>query len=259
MRLFALDNPPHCDRHIGAARWLVPRRQNIPELLEQGAGTPAEVRANLREMWRINRYLGGLNALTAQLFPRLRRLWHSENRPLSVVDVGTGSGEVARHIGHWAQRQHIELTVLGLDISVRNLAFAAENTASTDNVQLLQADATALPFAPHQIDYYISSLVLHHFSPAEVITLLCHTYTRSRYGIVMNDLTRGHLPTIGFRLIQPFFARNYLTRHDGLVSIHRAYTPGELVQLATEAGIEQPRVIYAFPFRMTLVAEKPHG
>jgi hypothetical protein len=90
-----------------------------------------------------------------------------------------------------------------------------------------------------------------------VIDVLRETYNRSRHGIIMSDLIRGYLPLLAFRSIQFIFARHYLTRHDGTLSIRRAYTPDELRSLAQAAGIETARVYSHFPWRMTLVVEKP--
>jgi hypothetical protein len=72
----------------------------------------------------------------------------------------------------------------------------------------------------------------------------------------MSDIVRGRLPQIAFKIGQPVFARSYLTQHDGMVSIQRAYTPDELLQLAQAAEISNARVYQHFPWRMTLVGEK---
>jgi hypothetical protein len=72
----------------------------------------------------------------------------------------------------------------------------------------------------------------------------------------MSDLVRGWLPYFSFKLIQPIFAHNYLTRHDGALSIRRAYTPRELHRFALRAGLPEPRVHVHWPWRMTLVVEK---
>src|SRR5262249_43148999 len=105
-------------------------------------------------------------------------------------------------------------------------------------------------------DYFISSLFLHHLTPEQVITFLTETYRVAKQGIVMSDVTRGRLPLVAFKLGQPIFARSFLTRHDGAISIQQAYTPSELQQLAQAAGIPSARVYRHFPWRMTLVADK---
>src|SRR5205085_1554384 len=129
-------------------------------------------------------------------------------------------------------------------------------TKGVESISLLRADASRLPLPNDSVDYVISSLFLHHFTPEEVVALLRGSYQRARQGIIMTDLVRGWLPVAAFKLIQPIFARSYLTRHDGTLSIRRAYTPSELREMANAAGIPHARVTIHWPWRMTLVADK---
>ncbi len=225
---------------------LIPARVDTPELLDLGMGTEADVATNLREMWRINRYLGGLSALTSHLYPRL------QHPNMTLADLGTGSGHIPHLLAAWARQRQISLTILGLDVSHRNLGTVQKN----GHVNFILADAGQLPFAKNQIDYFISSLFLHHLQPEQLVHLLRSTFHLARRGIIMSDLVRGWLPMAAFKLIQPIFARNFLTRHDGMVSIRRAYTPAELKTLAHMAGLSHIQVYTHFPWRMTLVAEK---
>jgi hypothetical protein len=203
-------------------------------------------------MSRINRYLGGNAALTAHLYPRLS----ATSDPCLLLDLGTGSADVPRLVSHWARAKRLNVNIIGLDWSGRNLVVARQNTAAHPDIQMIQADAQHIPLLPSSIDYVISSLFLHHFTPEQVIRLLKSAYSCARRAIIMTDLVRGWLPLIGFKLAQPIFARNFLTRHDGALSVRRAYTPSELLELATAAGLAQARVYTHWPYRMILVADK---
>jgi len=238
---------------IGTSSFLVPARHDQTELLDQGEGSLEDVRANLEEMWRLNQAFAGVRSLTRYLRPQR----HLHNQPVRIVDLGTGSGKLALHLMHWAKRHDLTLHVYPLDLSPRNLSVAQDNIKSHPAIHLVQADGVALPFAPHSVDYYISSLFMHHFSPEALINLLRETYRLAHRGIVMSDIVRGYLPLAAFRVVQPIFARHFLTRHDGILSIKRAYTPPELAEMARAAGIEHARVYSHFPWRMTLVADKP--
>jgi hypothetical protein len=229
--------------------FLVPQRMDAPELLDMGHGTLEDVQANFADLWRINRYLGGVNAITQHLYPRLQQ----DQEPITLVDIGSGSADIAAKIKHWADQHAIRLKLLGLDLSARHLGIAQLQDSP---LQLVQADALNLPFSTQKVDYFISCLFLHHFSPEQVVKLLSRSYELARQGIIMSDIVRGYLPQIAFRLGQPIFAHNFLTRHDGMVSIRRAYTPVELRQLAQAAGLRHARVYQHFPWRMTLVAYK---
>lgn len=239
--------------HSRSTLWPVPSRSDETELLDTGAGSLADVRTNLDEMWRLNTLFGGLRALTCHLHPPPS----STFQPLHIVDVGTGSGRLPLHLVGWARKHQLQLQVYPLDISGRNLAVARANIGSHPAIHPVQADGLALPFAPQQIDYFMSSLVLHHFPPEALVSLLRETFRLARRGIIMSDIVRGYLPLAAFRLIQPIFARHYLTRRDGITSIKRAYTAHELTELAREAGLSHARVVAHFPWRMTLVVAKP--
>ncbi|MDX2139250.1 MAG: methyltransferase domain-containing protein [Chloroflexota bacterium] len=227
-------------------------RRTQPELLDQGLGTLADVRANLNDMWRLNRSTGGVSALLTHLLPRLRRA----RAPIRIADLGTGAARLNVYLAHWARQHGIALECYGLDVSARNLCVAREHVNGHSGVHLLQADGMALPFAPCALDYCISTLLLHHFEPDALIALLRHTFERARCGIIMSDITRAALSQVGFRLIQPLIAPHPMTLHDGIVSIQRAYTPDELRDLARQAGLGQARVYHHPLWRMTLVADK---
>jgi ubiquinone/menaquinone biosynthesis C-methylase UbiE len=62
--------------------------------------------------------------------------------PAAVLDLGTGSGAVARHLAaRWTGAQ-----VTGADVSEGMIA-AARNSATTDRERYVAADASSLPFA----------------------------------------------------------------------------------------------------------------
>lgn len=231
--------------------FFVPRRTDRAELLDLGVGSDEDVKANFDDLWRINRFLGGVQALTTHLYPRLAA--HAGTP--TVVDIGAGSGDIGDVIRQWAVRRGIQLHLWGLDLSARNLLLT-QRREHLNAQTCVQADALHLPFKSGSVDYFISSLFLHHLPPEPLKALLAQTFESARKGIIMSDLTRGWLPLVAFKIGQPLFARNYLTRHDGTASIRRAYTPAELLHMAQAAGLANARVYQHWGWRMTLVAEK---
>lgn len=232
---------------------MVPPRVDCEELLDSGVGTARDVQQSLDDLWRINRFLGGIRPLTHHLLPRL--LQHSE--AVTLVDIGTGSAQIAMEIAAWGAKHDRKLNILGLDLSPRHLDIAHKMIPSPSNIRLLQADALRLPFGDETVDYFISSLFLHHLTPAQLVTLLRQTFAKVRKALIFSDLQRGWVPFYAFKCLQPIFARSYLTRHDGAVSVRRAYTPDELLAFAVQAGLSHARVFRHFPWRMTLIVEKP--
>jgi ubiquinone/menaquinone biosynthesis C-methylase UbiE len=159
-------------------------------------------------------------------------------------------------MARWARKHQRKVRFIGIDISSRNLKVAQSSVAAFPEITLVQSDANSLPYPSCSVDFIISSLFLHHFSPEQMTELLTSAYRYARRAVIMTDLVRSWPHLLGFRLVQPVFARNYLTRQDGALSIRRAYTPAELLNLSQAAGIPGTRVHVHWPWRMTLVAEK---
>ena len=152
-------------------RWTaIPSRQDRPEWLDLQRGSLDEVRESLRDISRINRWLGGQAALRRFLFPRMRQA--GAKRPLRILDVGTGSAAVPLEIVRWARRHEIPVRIIALDNNLRHLNIGRENVSEYEEIQLLAADVTALPFPPASFDFVLSMLFLHHFSRAKLLEIL---------------------------------------------------------------------------------------
>ncbi|MBC7814584.1 MAG: methyltransferase domain-containing protein [Burkholderiales bacterium] len=232
--------------------WLDIPRVDDPELLDLGHGSQVDVAQNLAEMWRLNRYFGGLSALTDHVYPILAQ----SSEPISILDLGTGGAEIPAAVARWMSQHAVKGRIIGVDWAARNLLAAGQNVASLPEISLLQTDAMRLPFAANSVDLTMSSLFLHHFTREQAVDLLRGAFDCARRAIIMSDLVRGRLPLLAFQYGAPLIVRHHMTRSDGKLSIRRGFTPAELRELATDAGLTNARVYPHHPFRMTLVAYK---
>lgn len=125
--------------------------------------------------------------------------------------------------------------VVGIDISRVHLEQARQWDANRGISQMewVVGNGFRLPLATGSVDFVMSSLVLHHFAPGKLDTLLRECRRVARRGIVMSDLWCHPLPFALYRLLEPFFVRSPITRHDGRASFQRAYTPVEMLALAS--------------------------
>lgn len=231
----------------------IARRQDEPEWLDLRYGSLDDTRESLSDINRINRWLGGRAALKQYLFPRMRQAGMS--RPLRILDVGTGSTAVAREIVRWARRQQLRVEIVAIDNNRRHLRIAREKITEYEEILLLAADATALPFSSASFDFVLSVLFLHHFNRSELLEMLHALKAICRGTMVMNDLVRNRVPLFFFRISARIFAKSYLTKHDGEVSILRSYTPSEMQSILNEADLGkthlQTQKLY---HRMTVIA-----
>ena len=229
----------------------LPQRDRA-ELLDQNAGSLAEVRRSLHDIRRINRWLGGARVAVDAVFELLEK---RGLRRATVLDVGTGSADIPLQLQREARRRGIELQIYALDLSARHLEVAREDVGDASDIHLLRGDAFALPFRDEGVDVVLASLFLHHFRAPEIERLLREWNRVARVGIAANDLERDAVPLWFFRLARPVFARSYLTRFDGETSIRRAYTRAEL-DLIARAALPHAVVQAHFPYRLSLTFSK---
>ena len=120
------------------------------------------------------------------------------------------------------------------------------------------ADALQLPYADGAFDFALCSTALHHFDARDQLLRVLGELNRvAGIGGIINDLRRSRPALIGANLLAATFWRTHpVTRHDGPLSVRRAFTPAELDDLARAAGLPGARVHAHVPFRVALVWEK---
>jgi SAM-dependent methyltransferase len=226
------------------------QRQDIPELLDSDYGSVADAAESLTDLYRVNRWLFGVQASLAPLLPLLR----ASPQPVTVLDLGVGSGQLSGWLAGWGVCAGVEVRVIASDINPRHLALVQSQAHHQPEVMVVGADGFHLPLADASVDYVISSLLLHHFGPDQVVKLLRESRRVARYGLVMSDLLRHPLPYLLFRyLVRPLLTRSPVTAYDSEASFRRGYTRRELAHLA-KVALPNPCVTI-HPFAMRLVLE----
>lgn len=204
-------------------------RSLATELLDAEQLDAHEVAVNLREMAMLNRLPGGTGA-SVRAVERLL----GEQTEATVLDVGTGSGDFVRQL---RRRRHVE--VIAVDLRREVLDVAARNLAGISSVSLIEADVAALPLADREVDVTHASMLLHHLDPDQAVAAFVEMRRVSRLGVVINDLRRGPVPFVLISAAVLGLSRGTYTRHDGVLSARRAYTPAELDTLAVRAGLHR--------------------
>ncbi len=217
------------------------RRATEPELLDEGVAEDEAVRS-LGDLRFVNRWLGGRRALLRTVRPFL----DGAPRP-RLLDVGCGSADLPAFLVRATEGR---LLAVGADLKVLHLRQAPPE------VHRVAADVRALPFAPGTFDVVTASLFLHHFDGAAVPDVVRSLYALARRALVVNDLHRARIPYTFGRLLFRHLFRSPVSVADGLLSIRRAFTPGELRAAFRDAGIPDVHVRRSFPYRLVAVAAK---
>ena len=101
-----------------------------------------------------------------------------------------------------------------------------------------------------------ASLVLHHLDPDEAVALLRELRRVARHGIVVNDLVRGRLAWVGGWLLVHAIATSRYTRHDGPLSVRRAYSRREMGALLDAAGLVPVAIVGGFAGHRVAIAAR---
>ena len=213
------------------------------ELLDDPVESSSELEENFSDIERSNRQLGGFAAVESAL----RAL-----RPKTILDVGCGSGDIAAFLARKARAEGERLSITCLDRNADVLAIA-QRRQSAAGLRFVQADGASLPFEDAGFDVAMCNLTLHHCDPSAAVALLRELRRVARMTPLVTDLRRSRVAWAAAALLVRIFTRNRLTRHDAPLSVLRAYTPREALELAHEAGWKDPRVRATPFFRMVLL------
>jgi SAM-dependent methyltransferase len=220
-----------------------PARRRGHEFLDDPALDPATAVRSLHDVARSNTLFGGRRAVLAAVDAALPAI--RARGSATLLDVGTGLGDIPFHARRVAERRGVRLTTIGLELSE---PLARASHARVGHAVL--GDGFALPFADASIDVVTCSQVLHHFPEADATRLLRELSRVARVRVIVGDLRRSWLAAAGFWLASWPLAFHPMTRHDGVVSVLRGFTATELDALARAAGVAAPEVRHRLGWRL---------
>ncbi|MDQ7843888.1 MAG: methyltransferase domain-containing protein [Armatimonadota bacterium] len=228
-----------------------PARREIREFLDTPGQDPRALAALLSDLRRVNFRYGGLRLVLHYLDAFARQI---PRRPLRVLDVATGGADIPVAITAWAARRGIAVRVVAVEVNPAVLVRARERTEREGvAVALVRADALRLPFGDDVFDIVNCGLTLHHFAEDDAIGLLREVDRVAGGAFVIHDVVRSWASYAGAWLDTRLFARSSLARHDGPVSVLRAFTVPEMRDLLDRAGLFSARVRRHGGFRAALV------
>jgi SAM-dependent methyltransferase len=220
---------------------MMPRRRGV-EILDQPDANPALAERSLRDVAVANALFGGTRAVLAELAP----LWSELNGTATLLDVGTGLGDIPEHARQEAAHRGITLETIGLEATAE-LAGVSRARAGL----AVCADARQLPFADHSVDVVTCSQVLHHFFGTETDTVIAELNRVARRLVVVSDLRRSRLAALGIWLSSFVLRFHPVSRHDGVVSVFRGFRSRELGAMIAGVIGREATVRYHLGYRLT--------
>ncbi len=213
-------------------------RANLTEWMDEPC-TFEEFRACLRDLAAVNRVTFAYRPTRIWLDRLIARLGRErlQQRPLHIVDVGSGQGDMLRYLARWASRRSIRVRLTGIDLNP--YAARAASLIPSPGVLIDWRTGDAFSFAPGEgIDVVISSLFTHHLPEREIVRFLRWMEQNALYGWFINDAYRAEASYRVFRLLAWAARWHPFVRHDGPVSIRRSFRQADWVRYLELAEID---------------------
>lgn len=210
---------------------------------------------NLSELNFLNRYFGG-HSISLE---GIKQLMKDHQKTYHITDLGCGSGDVLQYIARWARQNSFSVELTGVDINSDAIGYLTANCSSYPEIKGVVSSYKDYLVSAPTIDIAHCSLFCHHLNEEELLELF-HDIKNSSCGFVINDLQRSPVAYWGAWLMPRLLNGTYLSKHDGPVSVQKAFTRDELLHLLHTAGVDDVTVKWRWPFRYLVIAKTDqHG
>jgi 2-polyprenyl-3-methyl-5-hydroxy-6-metoxy-1,4-benzoquinol methylase len=233
---------------------LLAERRLVPEDMDDPSLATEQLHGALLGLARLNRISHSARILWKPISHVARAL---SPKPVRVLDIATGSGDIPIALWQRAQRQGLKLEITGIDVSPRTIEFArqrAERLQSPIQFQCynaLENDLTA------EYEVVMCSLFLHHLPRDHAVELLRRMAAAARRAVLISDLRRSAYGLALAFAASRIFSRSQVVHDDAVRSVRAAFTRSELADIAKQAGLGQFQIARKWPARMLLTWQRP--
>lgn len=206
---------------------------------------------NLGELDILNRYLGG-HSISME---GIKRLMVDRQKVYHIVDLGCGSGDVLKYMATWARANQYQVKLTGVDQNLHAIQYLFKNCSEYPEINGLVSDYKDYMETDPKIDIVHCSLFCHHLNNKELLELFRYLKSYVKVGFVLNDLQRNPISYYSVWFLTRLLNGSALSKHDGPISVLRAFTRTELEKLLRQAGLTEISIQWRWAFRFLVVVK----
>lgn len=222
-------------------------RSTERELMDDPNVPEEALKDALSDISKVNRMLGG-NMITIRAIEKLFKE-NPTKKQWTIVDMGCGDGEMLRLIADTCKKKHLELNLIGLDISSQSIEMAKTMSRDYTEISFIKKDVMKIDTHSFTCDIILCTLTMHHFTNEEILRFIKQFTLFTKVGIIINDLHRSRVAYVLYMLFSRIFIKSYVAKNDGLVSIASAFKKHELETFAKKLKLKTSKVTWKWAFR----------
>ncbi len=205
-----------------------PERRHDPELMDEPGLPVDEVADAYRVLEKVNRqFFGGRRPIAREL-DRYIREFGPPPGAMKVLDVGSGSGDLASFSARILGERGILSTPIVVDLDPTAVLLAKAGVRD-----VILGNALRLPFPDASVEVVMAVKFAHHFHGEALRRLVAEMARVARDRVIVLDIRRHWLAYGGFVAWSRVFTSNRLVRNDGPLSVLRGFTRPELLRTAS--------------------------
>jgi SAM-dependent methyltransferase len=226
-------------------------RTLLPEKMDQPGVSPIETRQALRELETVNRLLGGYSVILEALE---KIEWNGH--PVTIMDFGSGGGDVLRVIAKWAEKKGRKVRLIGVDWNPVMTEYATEHSKGFSNITFITKNVFDDELLSEKADITMNSLFCHHFTNKELVELIKRMHKLATRAVIINDLDRHWFAYYSIKAITSVFSKTYLVKYDGPLSVARSLKKKEWQKILSSASINNYQLKWMWAWRWQIIINK---
>jgi 2-polyprenyl-3-methyl-5-hydroxy-6-metoxy-1,4-benzoquinol methylase len=218
------------------------QRSNEQEIMDGGIGSFELFDESLKQIEAVNHLTLGYRPLLSWVD---RQLQSPKPRPVTILDVGCGRGDLLRRIWSLARKKTVTVRLTGVDIDSWSAPAARQATPEYMGIDYRIGNVFDMDI---EADFIVCSHVTHHMKNDELVAFIRWLEAHARRGWFIGDLHRHPISFILAKMFLWLAPVNSMIRNDGPVSVARAFTAKDWREILKQAGVPA-QIRWYFPFR----------
>lgn len=202
----------------------------------------------LQSLEWVNRRFGNHRTVIKAIHSIIKK----EAKPLHIIDLGCGGGDLALAVAKSLRQHKIEFTITGIDGNANTLTYAKNKCEAFPEISFLQANILSNQFSIQPCDILISSHFMYHFTADALVSFLKNNLSAISTAFIFSELKRNRFAMRLFKFSSFLLPISKLAKEDGVLAIKRSFAKKEWLLIMQQAGIGTYRIQSVPLFRILI-------